>query len=260
MCIQHSRLRQPAPKPEQASLTLIGSVRAPRVFSLAELRDLPYRSRRLTLVCAAHALHAKGWETCDWSGVPFTSLLDAAGVTGESRSVRVAGYDGALQDFALGDLADALLAFEVDGQPLRAAQGFPARLVIPGRTACAMPRFVQRMTFSAGGVMPLGLPQPLVMIERVEAAADGVRIDGQALGAGVVAVRRDNGPAVAVTVESAELGLAGRWSLEWPGANSGRASFSAEALPMASHAEARPLARRWKPQRATWMPARSRES
>lgn len=252
MCIQYSRLRQPAPKPEQASLSLIGLADAPRVFTLDELRHLPQQSRRLTLVCAVHSLKANQWETRVWTGIPLAALLAEAGVSPEAQSVQIAGYDGALQGIALSDLDGALLALEADGHPLSAAQGYPARLLIPGQSACAMPRYVQRMMFCAETVPPLNAPNPRVMIDRVQAVEGVARLEGLAFAATTVAVRLDDGPAVAVSVSESAAGLAGHWALDWPGAEVTCASFSAEPLPLAAQPEARPLARRWKAQRAVW--------
>ena len=258
MCIQHSRLRQPAVKPEQASLSLIGLVQSPRIFSLDELRRLPHETKRLTLVCTARPLNAKYWDTRAWAGVPFPALLEAAGVLPEARSVQTAGYDGTVRNFALDDLRHALLAVEVDGRALSAVQGFPVRLLIPGRSACEMPRFVQRIAFRADDAAACDPATPLAAIERVQATVDGVRLEGLALAADSVAVRLDDGPAVAVAVSGQEDGLAGRWSLDWPGADVNRARFSADAA-LTAQPEARPLARRWKAQRASWTPARNPE-
>ncbi|MFN8378723.1 MAG: molybdopterin-dependent oxidoreductase [Anaerolineae bacterium] len=259
MCIQYSRLRQPAPKPEQVSLSLIGLVRTPRVFSLGDLSRLPQHVHRLTLVCAARSLQAKHWETGMWSGVPFTALLDAARVPAEARSVQVAGYDGTVRDFALSDLEHALLALAADGHPLSAAQGYPARLVIPGQTACNMPRFIQRLTFRAEETAPLNPIRPMAVIERVQPIAGGVRLAGQAMVAETVVVRLDDGPAAAVSIDETTPGLAAHWSLVWPGADATTASFSVEPMPLVAHVEPRPLARRWKAQRMIWKPVRSRE-
>jgi DMSO/TMAO reductase YedYZ molybdopterin-dependent catalytic subunit len=262
MCIQYTPLRQPAPRREQAVLALIGQVHAPRVWSLNDLHTLPSTSRRLTLVCSDVALRPKRWDTREWSGVPFSALMREAGVAESAQSVQVAGYDGEQYTFALADLDEALLALEADGQPLSAAQGFPARLLIPGQRACQMPRFVQRMAWSDAPAPMLAPPAPLAVIERVVTADRSVRLEGQALGADSVHVRLDDGPPAAVPVTGGAFDLAGHWSLDWPGADARQATFSVEPL-AAQHTAlagaARPLARRWKPQRHEWAPVRSRQ-
>ncbi|MBL8147681.1 MAG: molybdopterin-dependent oxidoreductase [Anaerolineae bacterium] len=238
---------------------MIGLVQRPRIFSLAELRSMPHETQRLTLVCAASPLNARQWETRDWAGVPFLALLEATGVVLEARSVQAAGYDGAVRGYILDELRHALLAFEADGRALSAAQGYPARLLIPGRSACEMPRFVQRIAFRADEAAPFDALTPFAVIERVLPMADGARLEGLALGTDSVAVRLDDGPAVVVTLSGQADGVAGRWSLDWPGANAARARFSAEAMPLVPSPEARPLARRWRARRASWTPGRNPE-
>jgi DMSO/TMAO reductase YedYZ molybdopterin-dependent catalytic subunit len=259
MCIHFSALRQPAPTPEQATFAWIGQVRAPRFLSLADLYGLPQHSRRLTLVCTAAAPDPRRWHTATWTGVPLRVILAEAGMLEDARSVQVAGYNGRVTAYALADLNDALLALEADGQPLSAAQGFPARLLIPGRAACAMPRFVQRFTFSPESVSKLNASQPLALVDRVRVFGSGVRIEGRALGAESVAVRQDDGPPVQVVVTGGDTGLAGNWVLDWPSRTAAHASFSVQALPDSHSPGTRPLARRWKPRLHTWTPDRSRK-
>lgn len=240
-------------------MTLIGAVRSPRVFSLAELRELPQQTQRLTLVCAANALIAKNWETREWTGVPFAALAEAAGSLPDARSVGIAGYDGVVRRFSLDDLGDALLAFEADGHEMSAAQGYPARLLIPGRCACEMPRFIHRLSFHAEAAPVFDAPQPFVTIEWARTVPGGVRLEGQAFATDSVVVRLDDGPPVVAAVVRQAHGLAGHWVLEWPGADAARTRFSAEAWPLESPMETQPLARRWKAKRASWTFARNRE-
>ena len=256
MCILYSAVRQPAPAPEQAILTLIGFVRAPRLLSLTELHALPKTSRRLTLVCARVSPRPERWDTRLWTGVPMAALLDAAGVPADAQSIEVAGYDGATAVFPLADLGDALLALEVDGRPLNAKEGFPARLLIPGQPACAMPRFVQRITFRGDAAPALATPSPLAIITGLDSVDGGVRVSGRALGTDTVLLSLDDGPPVRVTVHAATVGVAADWSLDWPGVRTRQVAFTVQALPDWGHKADRPLARRWKPDSHMWQATR----
>jgi DMSO/TMAO reductase YedYZ molybdopterin-dependent catalytic subunit len=79
-----------------------------------------------------------------WSGVALRDLLHDAGVTDGALEVVANGADGLMltgPDFSKSlpmwkalD-ADTLLAFEMNGKPLPALNGFPARIVVPGWTA-----------------------------------------------------------------------------------------------------------------------------
>ncbi|HYO89215.1 MAG TPA: molybdopterin-dependent oxidoreductase [Candidatus Limnocylindrales bacterium] len=255
MCIQYTRLKQPAPAPENAAFALIGAVAAPCVWSLDDLRQRPQHSRRVTLLCDAEALNPRRWMTREWSGVPLAALLREAGVRAEAQSVQVAGYDGRLSALALTDVKHALLALAADGQPLNAEQGFPARLILPGCSACAMPRYVQRIAVSAEGASPLAYSQPRAVITRAvrESGFAGVRLAGLAVGGAYplesVAMRLDSGPPVLVPVAGGAPGLAGTWALDWPGEAVSTQQFSVqpwpegESIPVANPDKS--VARRW---------------
>jgi DMSO/TMAO reductase YedYZ molybdopterin-dependent catalytic subunit len=253
MCIQYTRRTQPAPAPDHAALALFGAVRAPHVWSLAELAQLPQSTLRATLVCDCAPLDSTHWHTHDWTGIALRELWAAAEMAAEAQSIEVAGHDGALARFALDDVRGALLALAADGQPLSPAQGFPARLIVPGAPACAMPRFVQRLRVSAAPAVPLALAGPRAAITRAERTAEGVRLAGAAFGGEAltqVEVRLDYGPPVLTEVSTCEPGVAGAWALDWRGAVSEHARFSVE--PVSAHAPAhalvqKPLARRWTP-------------
>ncbi|MBY0526947.1 MAG: molybdopterin-dependent oxidoreductase [Gemmataceae bacterium] len=77
-----------------------------------------------------------------WTGVPLHALLREAGVKDGAVDVRFQGLDRAgipsVPDFLKSlsiDMArrpEVLLAYEMNGQPLPALNGFPLRLVVPG--------------------------------------------------------------------------------------------------------------------------------
>ncbi len=256
MCIQYTRLNRPAPK--HASFACFGSVRTPRVWTLDELRELPHESRRVTLVCDAVPLDPRRWHTHEWSGVPLTALLHEAGIMPEAQSLQIAGYDGSLNAFSLAELDGALLALSADGQPLTAEQGYPARLILPGQSACAMPRYVQRIAVSTDRVPALAPVQPRAVITRAvrESGFDGVRLAGWAFGGPQplesVAVRLDDGPPVFASVTGGAPGLAGAWALDWPGIVTGMLQFTVQPVvdgkAVALQGADKSLARRWKAQ------------
>lgn len=250
MCKQYTSRAFTAPAPDHAAITLIGAVGQPRVWSLADLRALPQSHLRLTMVCDAHPFPPRGWDTIEWSGVPLVLLLHTADVYAEARSVQVAGLDGALTELALDELNGALLALDADGAPLSRAQGFPARLVVPGQSACAMPRFVQRIHVHARSVPASAKAAPRALFTRLEREAGHIRLEGLAFGEAVM-VSRDGGPEVITPVIGSRQGVAGAWSLKWADALAGaEPQFVVrpvlEKTPPLAVSD-RPLARRWKP-------------
>jgi sulfane dehydrogenase subunit SoxC len=145
----------PAVDPETWRLELGGDVARPLSLSLADLRAMPAVTRPVTLECAGNgrALLAprpvsQPWlteavGTGEWTGVPLRAVLEQAGLGDSVVEVLFTGLDRGIEGGveqvyerslptaeALGD--DALLAYELNGQPLPPQHGFPLRLVIAG--------------------------------------------------------------------------------------------------------------------------------
>ena len=115
------------------ALSVRGRVRRPRTFDADELAALPEDSFTGDFACAA------GWvaEGLSWRGVRVGDLLERVDPAPESRFVLVHAMDGEYAcAFELDRLADAVLALELDGEPLPTAHGGPARLVQPDDGDC----------------------------------------------------------------------------------------------------------------------------
>ena len=151
-------------------LALDGEVVRPYHLSYDELRALPSRSLLVTLECAGNGrsgLHppAEGepWQygavsTAEWTGVPLVTLLEAAGLTSRAREIVIEGADRgtvATRKDAIPFARslpleaalhpDTLLAYAMNGEPLTAAHGFPARLIVPGWYGMAAVEWVTRI-------------------------------------------------------------------------------------------------------------------
>ncbi|MER7889590.1 sulfite oxidase [Micromonospora sp. NPDC094482] len=141
--------------PETHALTVDGAVDRPRTFGLAELRERPRVTRRVTLECAGNGralLHprpvSQPWlveavGNAEWTGTPLAPLLREAGIAPEAVDVVFTGADhgverGVEQDYQRAlPVADALreevlLAYEMNGAPLLPQHGAPLRLIVPG--------------------------------------------------------------------------------------------------------------------------------
>jgi DMSO/TMAO reductase YedYZ molybdopterin-dependent catalytic subunit len=116
--------------PSAYRLALTGAVERPATYTLADLRALPQAEQVSDFHCVT------GWSVNDvrWRGVRFHDLLAGAGLRADATSLRFVSeevpYDDSLSlDQALSP--DAMLALDMDGEPLSAAHGFPARVVMP---------------------------------------------------------------------------------------------------------------------------------
>ena len=66
-----------------------GAVAKPREFSLSELKQFPPRTQITRHTCE------EGWSAIgQWTGVPFSAVLDAVGILPEARFVVYRSYDG----------------------------------------------------------------------------------------------------------------------------------------------------------------------
>jgi hypothetical protein len=93
-------------------------------LSLRDITGMPQVSFSATLDCTG------GWYSNQiWTGVRLDGLVDA----GESRSFEVRSATGYARRFPVRDLSHVWLVTALDGRPLAAGHGFPARLVAPHR-------------------------------------------------------------------------------------------------------------------------------
>jgi sulfite oxidase len=140
-------------------LEIGGMVDRPLQLDLETLRTaMPRRSAAVTLACAGlrrDELQAYrpipgevGWgaepvSNGVWTGVPLRDVLLAAGVRSTAAHVEFAGQDEVTrhgETFGFGGSIplekamsnEVLLAFDLNGEPLPAAHGFPLRAVVPG--------------------------------------------------------------------------------------------------------------------------------
>ena len=124
--------------------------------SLADLRSLPSKSLTVTLECAGNGGYGRGADrhqhhmrsmvgTAVWRGVPVAVLFENE-IPPEVTEFVFRGYDGGddpdepvpidcyTRSIPRAKVlhGDTLLVYEMNGEPLPRAHGFPVRLVVPG--------------------------------------------------------------------------------------------------------------------------------
>jgi DMSO/TMAO reductase YedYZ molybdopterin-dependent catalytic subunit len=140
------------PAVEDWALVVEGEVTRPLRLSLAELKEFPAATATCVLACAGNrrsfydpAVPGLPWGpgaagNARWTGVRVRDLLDAAGLKAGARHLHSAGTDDPpagqspfLRSIEIEKaLADAVVAWEMNGEPLPAIHGAPARLIVPG--------------------------------------------------------------------------------------------------------------------------------
>ncbi|MGG5257698.1 molybdopterin-dependent oxidoreductase [Phycicoccus avicenniae] len=116
-------------------LTVDGQVDNPFTLTYDELLKLPMIEKDVTLTCVSNEVGGAYVGGARWLGVRVRDLLERAGVQGGVDQIFSRSTDGMtistpLQ--AMLDDRDAMVAVGMNGEPLPATHGFPARLVTPG--------------------------------------------------------------------------------------------------------------------------------
>ena len=130
--------------PEEHRLMIHGMVDRPLIFTMDELKRLPFVTRAHFLECSgnrAKATHKNvqqthGMTSCsEWTGVPLSLLLKEAGVQSGASFIVAEGAEtvkGATSIPLAKAMDDCLVCYGQNGEALRPQQGFPVRLLVPG--------------------------------------------------------------------------------------------------------------------------------
>lgn len=158
----------PVPKVDAATwkLQITGRVANPRSFSLDELKKRARAERTCAFECGGNrpaGIMNRMIGNASWTGTSLKSLIDEAKPLSDALEVVSWGADEGeetirnqkfVQNFAramtLGDLArsDAIIAWEMNGQPLTPEHGFPLRVVVPGWYGVQNVKWLNRLEVS----------------------------------------------------------------------------------------------------------------
>ncbi|WP_133670961.1 sulfite dehydrogenase [Burkholderia pseudomallei] len=165
MHYERSHSGSPDLDPARHRLLVHGMTKKELVFSIDDLRTMPSVSRLYFMECSGN-----GWENWkkaepnltvqethglvsmhEWTGVPLAFLMDLVGADPKSTWMLAEGGDaaGVARSIPLTDeiLADALVAYAQNGEPLRPAHGFPMRLLVPGMEGNLSIKWLRRLKF-----------------------------------------------------------------------------------------------------------------
>jgi sulfite oxidase len=280
------------------SLSIGGSVRQPLTLSLDDLRALPARTVTMTMECAGNGRArlrplppGQPWDmgavsTGTFTGVPLRDVLERAGVGAAAVEVMFVGADAGEVDpdrtirferslpLERGMHPDVLLAWEMNGEPLRPPHGYPLRLVVPGWYGVASVKWLteirlidapldahfqtERYVYVGEAGLPDGTPVTAMRVRALilhpaedeplsAGAATAVRGTAWSGQASItrVEVSVDGG----ATWRDARLGTAASpyaavpWSLEWTPTDAGRYLLIARASDAAANVQ--PLEQVW---------------
>lgn len=154
---------RPEIDPARHRLLIHGMVERPLTFDVERLLRYPMRSAIRFVECsgntAANAVEAAPADAdctalfgqisgSEWSGIPFATLLNEAGVKPKATWVIAEGADGGSHSRSIPlakMLDDAILALYQNGERLRPSQGYPMRLLLPGWEGNASVKWLHRI-------------------------------------------------------------------------------------------------------------------
>ena len=280
-------------------LEITGLVKRPMALTLRDLKARPRQEVVFTLECSGnHGLpgFSAGIGTATWAGTPLAPLLREAGVLEKGIEVVFFGSDAGEEEvrgirmpqhFARSlSVADAmdpnlLLCYEMNGEPLPQANGFPLRLIAPGWYGIANVKWLQRIEVRETRYMGRFMARDYVTIRAEPRDGETVwmetsvgrallksvpgkvtrhdgryRIIGAAWGAPIqrVEVRIDAGAWVPATIDrSQDADFAWKiWSLEWANPAPGEHTIVSRAVDTQGNVQPAPEDPRLAEKRTYW--------
>src|SRR5580700_3138427 len=143
--------------PKEHRLMIHGMVDRPLIFTVDELKRLPYVSRIHFIECLGNrskethktVQETHGLTSCaEWTGVPLSLLLNEAGVQKGASWIVAEGSEEVKgsSTIPLGKaMEDCIVCYAMNGEPLRPQQGFPLRLMVPGFEGIYQIKFLRRI-------------------------------------------------------------------------------------------------------------------
>ena len=147
------------------TLTVDGLAGRPLTFTLDDLKKRPRVERTVTFECGGNrpeVMHRMvgnaTWAGCTLKSVleeakPSKEVLEAIFWAADEGKETLRGSDYVMnfaRSMSLADAlaSDAILAYEVEGQPLPVIHGFPVRLVVPGWYGVSNVKWLERIELS----------------------------------------------------------------------------------------------------------------
>ncbi len=147
--------------PRRYTLTIHGMVERPLVLSLDDLKRFPSVTRTCFVECSGNGRSAYRTpkptmtpqdvdgltSNSEWTGVPVAMLLQEVGVRGAPWMLAEGGDASRLsRSIPMAKmLDDAMIAYAQNGEPVRIANGYPARLLLPGYEGNMNIKWIRRL-------------------------------------------------------------------------------------------------------------------
>jgi DMSO/TMAO reductase YedYZ molybdopterin-dependent catalytic subunit len=225
------------------ALELTGTGGRMRPFGYDDLLARATRKIPYTFECIGNEVGGELIGNAQWHVIPLRELLaEAPGGVGAANSVMFTGLDDFYSSVSVARALDdrAFIALRMNGMPLPASHGFPARVILPDLYGMKQPRWLRRIVLQEdsrttsfweergwAGEVPVKTMSRLDRRDDLSAAkpADltGIAFAG-ARGVSKVEVSLDGGStwAECELVTPPTSGVWGLWRYRWTPANAGR--------------------------------------
>lgn len=138
--MRHEKTAENAPLDQETfdnwTVTVSGAVNSEMTSSLPDLvSTYGTETKTVTLHCTLDAVGGPLIQNCEYTGIPVSALLEAAGAADDAVAVQVLSSDGFIEVLDIEKAKNALLGIEVGGETLPWNQGYPVVMVSPGSAA-----------------------------------------------------------------------------------------------------------------------------
>ncbi len=243
----------PRVDPASWTLAVTGMVEHPLTFTYDELIAMPLYEQYVTISCVSNVVGGNLVGNALWTGVRLKDVLQAAGVAPGATQIVGRSVDGFTVGFptawAMAPDREPMIAVGMNREPLPAAHGFPARLIVPGLygyvSATKWLSEIQLTTREAvdGYWVPLGWAKdgPILTQSRIDVPSGGATVPAGVVAVGGVAwapdrgvsavqLRVDGGPWQTATISRPISNATWvQWTLPWT-ATPGPHSLEVEAI------------------------------
>lgn len=133
-------------------LELTGLVDTRGALSYQDLLALPQHQQMTTLTCISNPIGGDLISNAEWTGVRLSDLLLEAGLHPGAVELALYAHDGYTESLPLSKALEpmTLLVHTMNGEPLTARHGKPARLIVPGKYGIKNVKWLRRIEIVAG--------------------------------------------------------------------------------------------------------------
>ncbi len=143
--------------PKEHRLLIHGMVDRELIYTMDELKRFPSVTRLHFIECAGNRssasrrtlIESHGMTSCaEWTGVLLRTLLEEAGVQEGGKWIIAEGVEEVKGTSSLPiekAMDDIIVAYGMNGEPLRPQQGFPLRIVVPGFEGILSVKWLRRI-------------------------------------------------------------------------------------------------------------------